>query len=44
MVESINNALVAISGVIWGPFLLIPLLLGTGLYLTIRLGVCSSSS
>ena len=38
MVESINNALVAISGVIWGPFLLIPLLLGTGLYLTIRLG------
>ncbi|OFL67582.1 MULTISPECIES: alanine/glycine:cation symporter family protein [unclassified Brevibacterium] len=38
MVESINNALVAVSGVIWGPFLLIPLLLGTGLYLTIRLG------
>lgn len=38
MVESINNALGAISGVIWGPFLLIPLLLGTGLYLTIRLG------
>ncbi|MFY9714558.1 MAG: sodium:alanine symporter family protein [Microbacterium sp.] len=27
-----------ISGVIWGPFVLIPLLLGTGLYLTIRLG------
>ncbi|WP_404313321.1 sodium:alanine symporter family protein [Agrococcus terreus] len=26
------------SGFIWGPFLLIPLLLGTGLYLTIRLG------
>ncbi|MGJ9401784.1 alanine/glycine:cation symporter family protein [Arthrobacter sp. KK5.5] len=27
-----------ISSVVWGPFLLIPLLLGTGLYLTIRLG------
>ncbi|MEV7640096.1 MULTISPECIES: sodium:alanine symporter family protein [Actinomycetes] len=27
-----------ISSVIWGPFVLIPLLLGTGLYLTIRLG------
>lgn len=27
-----------ISSVIWGPFLLIPLLLGTGLYLTFRLG------
>jgi AGCS family alanine or glycine:cation symporter len=27
-----------ISGFVWGPFLLIPLLLGTGLYLTIRLG------
>jgi alanine or glycine:cation symporter, AGCS family len=32
------DALDAVSGVIWGPFLLIPLLLGTGLYLTIRLG------
>src|SRR5699024_10523839 len=28
----------ALSGFIWGPFVLIPLLLGTGLYLTIRLG------
>ncbi|MEO6143759.1 MAG: sodium:alanine symporter family protein [Dermatophilaceae bacterium] len=28
----------AVSGIVWGPFLLIPLLLGTGLYLTIRLG------
>ena len=28
----------AIDGFIWGPFLLIPLLLGTGIYLTIRLG------
>ncbi|MGI5996610.1 alanine/glycine:cation symporter family protein [Saccharomonospora viridis] len=27
-----------VSSVVWGPFLLIPLLLGTGLYLTIRLG------
>ncbi|WP_345470992.1 sodium:alanine symporter family protein [Glutamicibacter ectropisis] len=27
-----------ISSVIWGPYCLIPLLLGTGLYLTIRLG------
>lgn len=26
------------SGFVWGPYLLIPLLLGTGLYLTIRLG------
>ncbi|WP_431710322.1 alanine/glycine:cation symporter family protein [Glutamicibacter uratoxydans] len=28
-----------ISSVIWGPFVLIPLLLGTGMYLTIRLGL-----
>ncbi|SEB39494.1 alanine or glycine:cation symporter, AGCS family [Paramicrobacterium humi] len=27
-----------LSGIIWGPYFLIPLLLGTGLYLTIRLG------
>ncbi|MDB6181909.1 alanine/glycine:cation symporter family protein [Paracoccus fistulariae] len=27
-----------IGGIVWGPFLLIPLLLGTGLYLTIKLG------
>src|SRR5699024_2977132 len=27
-----------ISGFVWGPFLLIPLLLGVGLYLTFRLG------
>ena len=32
------DVLDAVSGVIWGPFLLIPLLVGTGLYLTIRLG------
>ncbi|WP_306233421.1 alanine/glycine:cation symporter family protein [Agrococcus beijingensis] len=34
----LNDVLDAISGVIWGPWLLIPLLVGTGLYLTIRLG------
>ena len=26
------------GGIVWGPYLLIPLLLGTGLYLTFRLG------
>ncbi len=34
----VQGVLDDISGVIWGPYLLIPLLLGTGLYLTIRLG------
>ncbi len=38
MVESIESVLGAMSSFIWGPWLLIPLLLGTGLYLTIRLG------
>ncbi|MEL5991024.1 alanine/glycine:cation symporter family protein [Microbacterium phosphatis] len=38
MLESIQSFLEAVSGVVWGPWLLIPLLLGTGLYLTIRLG------
>lgn len=32
-----NNWLAAVGGIIWGPLLLIPLLLGTGLYLTFRL-------
>ena len=27
-----------VGGIVWGPYLLIPLLLGTGLYLTFRLG------
>lgn len=27
-----------IGGIVWGPYMLIPLLLGTGLYLTFRLG------
>ncbi|MGB4137494.1 MAG: sodium:alanine symporter family protein [Microbacterium sp.] len=34
----LQTVLEKISGVIWGPFVLIPLLLGTGLYLTVRLG------
>lgn len=33
-----EDILSEISSVVWGPFLLIPLLLGAGLYLTIRLG------
>ncbi|GAA4360535.1 alanine/glycine:cation symporter family protein [Paeniglutamicibacter cryotolerans] len=36
--DDLATTLGDISSVIWGPFLLIPLLLGTGLYLTIRLG------
>ncbi|MDO5671078.1 MAG: sodium:alanine symporter family protein [Corynebacterium sp.] len=36
--ESLQNAFDTAGGVVWGPFVLIPLLLGTGLYLTIRLG------
>lgn len=35
--EAINNRLEAASGFIWGPFLLIPLLLLTGIFLTILL-------
>ncbi|MBO0978958.1 sodium:alanine symporter family protein [Microbacterium sp. SD291] len=35
---ALQTILETISGFIWGPFFLIPLLLGTGLYLTIRLG------
>ncbi|MFW6599875.1 alanine/glycine:cation symporter family protein [Propionibacteriaceae bacterium Y2011] len=34
----LQDFLDAASSIIWGPFLLIPLLVGTGLYLTIRLG------
>ncbi|MDP3950843.1 sodium:alanine symporter family protein [Microbacterium sp.] len=34
----LQSALETLSGWIWGPWFLIPLLLGTGLYLTIRLG------
>ena len=36
-VEDFNTFLADIGSVIWGPFVLIPLLLGTGLFLTIRL-------
>lgn len=34
----LQTALETFSGWIWGPWFLIPLLLGTGLYLTVRLG------
>ncbi|HET8929278.1 MAG TPA: sodium:alanine symporter family protein [Acidimicrobiales bacterium] len=34
---AVNDFLVEVAGVVWGPYLLIPLLLGTGLLLTIRL-------
>ncbi len=34
MLEILNQ----IDGIIWGPFVLIPLLLGTGIWLTVRLG------
>ena len=36
--SSLESFLGKIGGIVWGPYLLIPLLLGTGLYLTIRLG------
>lgn len=35
--DVVQHVLETIDGVVWGPFLLIPLLLGTGVYLTIRL-------
>ena len=35
--ENFSTLLADIGSVIWGPFVLIPLLLGTGLFLTIRL-------
>ncbi|MDN3310272.1 sodium:alanine symporter family protein [Microbacterium oryzae] len=38
MLDTIQAFLEQLSSIIWGPWLLIPLLLGTGLYLTIRLG------
>ncbi|HEY4616494.1 MAG TPA: sodium:alanine symporter family protein [Citricoccus sp.] len=37
--EQLETILGDIGSFVWGPFFLIPLLLGTGLYLTIRLGV-----
>lgn len=36
--EAFMSWLDTVDGIVWGPFLLIPLLLGTGLYLTFRLG------
>ncbi len=36
--DNLVEVLDAISGFVWGPFLLIPILLLTGLYLTFRLG------
>ncbi|MFA5630668.1 MAG: amino acid carrier protein [Porticoccaceae bacterium] len=36
--ESLQGALNTINGFVWGPYLLLPLLLLTGLYLTVRLG------
>ncbi|MCJ8505315.1 sodium:alanine symporter family protein [Kocuria flava] len=38
MLQSIESALGTLGGIIWGPYVLIPLLLLTGLYLTVRLG------
>ena len=36
--EDVSDFLADVSSIVWGPYLLIPLLLGTGLYLTVRLG------
>lgn len=37
--ETLESILDAVAGVIWGPFVLIPLLLGTGIYMSFRLGL-----
>lgn len=36
--ENLEAFLGKIGGIVWGPYMLIPLLLGTGLYLTLKLG------
>jgi AGCS family alanine or glycine:cation symporter len=36
--DGLESFLGDLGGIVWGPYLLIPLLLGTGLYLTARLG------
>ncbi|MDS9468250.1 sodium:alanine symporter family protein [Paracoccus sp. MBLB3053] len=36
--DSLESFLGQVGGIVWGPYMLIPLLLGTGLYLTARLG------
>ncbi|MCQ4610757.1 sodium:alanine symporter family protein [Corynebacterium sp. CCUG 61414] len=38
MAAQLNEILGTIASFVWGPFLLIPLLLGTGLFLTVRMG------
>lgn len=37
--EALESILDSLAGVIWGPFVLIPLLLGTGIYMSFRLGL-----
>src|SRR5690606_34571681 len=37
-VEEVRSILSAVNDVIWGPFVLVPLLFVTGIFLTIRLG------
>ena len=37
-IDQLEQKLGEIGGIVWGPYMLIPLLLGTGLYLTARLG------
>lgn len=37
-IDQLEAFLGDVSGIVWGPYLLIPLLLGTGVYLTWRLG------
>ena len=36
--DQLESFLGTVGGIVWGPFMLIPLLLGTGIYLTFRLG------
>lgn len=36
--DTLEKLLGDVGSIVWGPYLLIPLLLGTGLYLTVRLG------
>ena len=36
--DGVESFLGMIGSIVWGPYMLIPLLLGTGLYLTVRLG------
>ncbi|MGO1942963.1 MAG: alanine/glycine:cation symporter family protein [Ancrocorticia sp.] len=36
--DALESILDTLAGIIWGPFVLIPLLLGTGIYMSVRLG------